>query len=176
VIFMPISEAIRRASDLVKKYLARCARPRTNFFATLNSAVFSDGFVLHVPPGCAARWELSTLFPHQRAQHRAVRTHADHRRQGAYVSYLEGCTRRARREPAACRVVELVTLDDAESNIDGANWYRAIPKARGRHLPISSPSARLPPANIRRFLDPRSETGICDSPLEISRAASCARG
>ncbi len=104
VIFMPISEAIREHPELVQKYLGSVVPTSDNFYATLNSAVFSDGSFVYVPPGVRCPMELSTYFPHQRAQHRPVRAHAHHRRQGLLRQLSRGLHRAAaRREPAACR-------------------------------------------------------------------------
>ena len=82
VIFCSMSEAVREHPELVKKYLGSVVPTSDNFFATLNSAVFSDGSFVYVPPGVRCPMELSHLFPHERGSHRPVRTHADHRRQG----------------------------------------------------------------------------------------------
>src|SRR6195256_4676393 len=115
VIFMPISEAIREHPDLVRKYLGTVVPTSDNFFATLNSAVFSDGSFVYVPPGVRCPMELSTYFrinERNTGQFERTLIIAD---KGAYVSYLEGCTAPQRDEnqlPAT--FVELVTLDDAE--------------------------------------------------------------
>ena len=104
VIFMPISEAIREHPELVKKYLGSVVPVSDNFFATLNSAVFSDGSFVYVPRGRALPDGALDLFPHQREEHRPVRAHADHRRQGLLRQLprrLHGAD--ARREPAARR-------------------------------------------------------------------------
>src|SRR5262252_3897207 len=92
VIFMPISEALREHPDLVKKYLGSVVPVSDNFFATLNSAVFSDGSFVYVPPGVRCPMELSTYFRiNERSTGQFERTLiiAD---RGSYVSYLEGCT------------------------------------------------------------------------------------
>src|SRR4030081_212925 len=92
VIFMPISEAIREHPDLVKKYLGSVVPTSDNFFATLNSAVFSDGSFVYVPPGVRCPMELSTYFrinERNTGQFERTLIIAD---KGAYVSYLEGCT------------------------------------------------------------------------------------
>jgi Fe-S cluster assembly protein SufB len=81
VLFMPISEAIHEHPELVKKYLGTVVPISDNFFATLNSAVFSDGSFVYVPPGVRCPMELSTYFRINKRK-RAVRAHADHRRQG----------------------------------------------------------------------------------------------
>src|SRR5260370_13080242 len=92
VLFMPISEALKEHPDLVKKYLGTVVPISDNFFATLNSAVFSDGSFVYVPPGVRCPMELSTYFrinERNTGQFERTLIIAD---KGAYVSYLEGCT------------------------------------------------------------------------------------
>src|SRR5262249_22900181 len=92
VLFMPISEAIQNHPDLVKKYLGTVVPLSDNFFATLNSAVFSDGSFVYVPPGVRCPMELSTYFrinEKNTGQFERTLIIAD---RGSYVSYLEGCT------------------------------------------------------------------------------------
>ena len=102
VIFCSMSEAVREHPELVKKYLGSVVPTSDNFFATLNSAVFSDGSFVYVPPGVRCPMELSHLFPHERARHRPVRAHADHRRQGRLRLLSRRLHRAdARRKPAA---------------------------------------------------------------------------
>src|SRR5207245_2907599 len=125
VSFMPISEAIREHPDLVKKYLGTVVPTSDNFFATLNSAVFSDGSFVYVPPGVRCPMELSTYFrinERNTGQFERTLIIAD---KGAYVSYLEGCTAPQRDENQLhAAVVELVTLDDAEIKYSTVqNWY-----------------------------------------------------
>src|SRR6516162_5812399 len=125
VIFMPISEAIREHPDLVRKYLGSVVPVSDNFFATLNSAVFSDGSFAYVPPGVRCPMELSTYFRiNERNSGQFERTLiiAD---KGSYVSYLEGCTAPSRDENQLhAAVVELVALDDAEIKYSTIqNWY-----------------------------------------------------
>jgi Fe-S cluster assembly protein SufB len=125
VIFMPISEAIREHPELVKKYLGSVVPTSDNFFATLNSAVFSDGSFVYVPEGVRCPMELSTYFRiNERSTGQFERTLiiAD---KGAYVSYLEGCTAPMRDENQLhAAVVELVALDDAEIKYSTVqNWY-----------------------------------------------------
>src|SRR6202030_831230 len=125
VIFMPISEAIREHPDLVKQYLGTVVPTSDNFFATLNSAVFSDGSFVYVPPGVRCPMELSTYFrinERNTGQFERTLIIAD---KGAYVSYLEGCTAPQRDENQLhAAVVELVTLDDAEIKYSTVqNWY-----------------------------------------------------
>ena len=125
VIFMPISEAIREHPELVKKYLGTVVPTSDNYFATLNSAVFSDGSFVYVPPGVRCPMELSTYFrinERNTGQFERTLIIAD---KGAYVSYLEGCTAPQRDENQLhAAVVELVTLDDAEIKYSTVqNWY-----------------------------------------------------
>ncbi|ABD88389.1 Fe-S cluster assembly protein SufB [Rhodopseudomonas palustris] len=125
VIFMPISEAIREHPDLVKKYLGTVVPTTDNYFATLNSAVFSDGSFVYVPPGVRCPMELSTYFrinERNTGQFERTLIIAD---QGAYVSYLEGCTAPQRDENQLhAAVVELITHDDAEIKYSTVqNWY-----------------------------------------------------
>ena len=104
VLFMPISEAIHEHPELVKKYLGTVVPISDNFFATLNSAVFSDGSFVYVPPGVRCPMELSTYFRINETQYRPVRAHADHRRQGLLRQLSRGLHGAgARREPAARR-------------------------------------------------------------------------
>jgi len=125
VIFMPISEALQKHPDLVKKYLGTVVPLSDNFFATLNAAVFSDGSFVYVPPGVRCPMELSTYFrinERNTGQFERTLIIAD---KGAYVSYLEGCTAPSRDENQLhAAVVELVTLDDAEIKYSTIqNWY-----------------------------------------------------
>ncbi|WP_315771568.1 MULTISPECIES: Fe-S cluster assembly protein SufB [unclassified Bradyrhizobium] len=125
VIFMPISEALREHPDLVQKYLGTVVPTTDNYFATLNSAVFSDGSFVYIPPGVRCPMELSTYFrinERNTGQFERTLIIAD---QGAYVSYLEGCTAPQRDENQLhAAVVELVALDDAEIKYSTVqNWY-----------------------------------------------------
>jgi len=125
VIFMPISEAIREYPDLVKKYLGSVVPVTDNFFATLNSAVFSDGSFVYIPPGVRCPMELSTYFrinERDTGQFERTLIIAD---KGSYVSYLEGCTAPKRDDNQLhAAVVELVALDDAEIKYSTVqNWY-----------------------------------------------------
>jgi Fe-S cluster assembly protein SufB len=133
VIFMPISEAIREHPDLVKKYLGSVVPVTDNFFATLNSAVFSDGSFVYVPPGVRCPMELSTYFrinEKNTGQFERTLIIAD---KGAYVSYLEGCTAPMRDENQLhAAVVELVALDDAEIKYSTVqNWYPGDAEGKG---------------------------------------------
>jgi Fe-S cluster assembly protein SufB len=133
VLFMPISEAIQKHPDLVKKYLGTVVPTSDNFFATLNSAVFSDGSFVYVPPGVRCPMELSTYFrinERNTGQFERTLIIAD---KGSYVSYLEGCTAPQRDENQLhAAVVELVALDDAEIKYSTVqNWYPGDADGRG---------------------------------------------
>jgi Fe-S cluster assembly protein SufB len=133
VIFMPMSEAVREHPELVKKYLGSVVPVTDNFFATLNSAVFSDGSFVYVPAGVRCPMELSTYFRINEAntgQFERTLIIAD---KGAYVSYLEGCTAPMRDENQLhAAVVELVTLDDAEIKYSTVqNWYPGDADGKG---------------------------------------------
>ncbi len=125
IIFCPISEAIQKYPDLVKKYLGFVVPPGDNFFAALNSAVFSDGSFIYVPKGVRCPMELSTYFRINAAktgQFERTLIIAD---EGAYVSYLEGCTAPIRDENQLhAAVVELIVHKDAEIKYSTVqNWY-----------------------------------------------------
>ncbi len=125
VIFRSISEAIKEYPDLVKKWLGKVVPQRDNYFATLNSAVFSDGTFVYIPEGVRCPMELSTYFrinAENTGQFERTLIVAD---KGAYVSYLEGCTAPMRDENQLhAAVVELVALDDAEIKYSTVqNWY-----------------------------------------------------
>ncbi len=133
VIFLSISEAIREYPDLVKKWLGKVVPQRDNYFATLNSAVFSDGTFVYIPEGVRCPMELSTYF----------RINAENTGQfertlivaepGSYVSYLEGCTAPMRDENQLhAAVVELVALEDAEIKYSTVqNWYPGDAEGKG---------------------------------------------
>jgi Fe-S cluster assembly protein SufB len=133
VIFMPISEALREHPDLVKKYIGSVVPVTDNFFATLNSAVFSDGSFVYVPPGVRCPMELSTYFrinEKDTGQFERTLIIAD---KGSYVSYLEGCTAPMRDENQLhAAVVELVALEDAEIKYSTVqNWYPGDAEGKG---------------------------------------------
>ena len=125
VIFCPISEAIREHPELVEKYLGSVVPYSDNFYATLNSAVFSDGSFCYVPPGVRCPVELMTYFrinALDTGQFERTLIIAD---KGSYVSYLEGCTAPMRKtHQLHAAVVELIALDDAEIKYSTLqNWY-----------------------------------------------------
>jgi Fe-S cluster assembly protein SufB len=133
VIFMPISEALREHPDLVKQYLGSVVPVSDNFFATLNSAVFSDGSFVYVPPGVRCPMELSTYFrinEKNTGQFERTLIIAD---KGSYVSYLEGCTAPMRDENQLhAAVVELIAHDDAEIKYSTIqNWYPGDANGKG---------------------------------------------
>jgi Fe-S cluster assembly protein SufB len=133
VIFLSISEAIREYPDLVRKWLGKVVPIHDNYFATLNSAVFSDGTFVYIPEGVRCPMELSTYFRINAAntgQFERTLIVAD---KGSYVSYLEGCTAPMRDENQLhAAVVELVALDDAEIKYSTVqNWYPGDAQGRG---------------------------------------------
>jgi Fe-S cluster assembly protein SufB len=133
VIFCSISEAIKNHPELAKKYLGSVVPVSDNFYATLNSAVFSDGSFVYVPEGVRCPMELSTYFrinAENTGQFERTLIIAD---KGAYVSYLEGCTAPMRDENQLhAAVVELVALEDAEIKYSTVqNWYPGDAKGKG---------------------------------------------
>jgi Fe-S cluster assembly protein SufB len=133
VIFCPISEAVHSHPGLVRKYLGSVVPTTDNFYATLNSAVFSDGSFVYVPPGVRCPMELSTYFrinEQNTGQFERTLIIAD---KGSYVSYLEGCTAPKRDENQLhAAVVELIALDDAEIKYSTVqNWYPGDADGRG---------------------------------------------
>ncbi len=133
IIFCSFGEAVREHPELVRKYLGSVVPQGDNFFAALNSAVFSDGSFAYVPPGVRCPMELSTYFRINAAksgQFERTLLIAD---KGAYVSYLEGCTAPQRDENQLhAAVVELVALEDAEIKYSTVqNWYPGDAEGRG---------------------------------------------
>jgi Fe-S cluster assembly protein SufB len=133
IIFCSFSEAVREHPDLVKKYLGSVVPAGDNFFAALNSAVFSDGSFCYIPKGVRCPMELSTYFRINAAdtgQFERTLIVAD---EGAYVSYLEGCTAPMRdTNQLHAAVVELVALDDARVKYSTVqNWYPGDKEGKG---------------------------------------------
>jgi Fe-S cluster assembly protein SufB len=133
VVFCSISEAVRDHPELVQKYLGSVVPHTDNYFAALNSAVFSDGTFVYVPEGVRCPMELSTYFrinAKNTGQFERTLIVAD---AGSYVSYLEGCTAPMRDENQLhAAVVELVALDDAEIKYSTVqNWYPGDDEGRG---------------------------------------------
>ena len=133
VIFCSISEAVQNHPDLIKKHLGSVVPITDNYFATLNSAVFTDGSFVYVPPGVRCPMELSTYFrinAKDTGQFERTLIIAD---KGSYVSYLEGCTA-PQRDTAQLHaaVVELVALEDAEIKYSTVqNWFPGDENGKG---------------------------------------------
>ncbi len=133
IIFCSISEALREHPDLVKKYIGTVVPQKDNFYAALNSAVFSDGSFCYIPKGVKCPMELSTYFRINQAgtgQFERTLVIAD---EGSYVSYLEGCTAPSRDENQLhAAVVELIALDNAEIKYSTVqNWYPGNSEGKG---------------------------------------------
>tara|TARA_R110002050_G_scaffold48356_3_gene112577 strand:- start:151293 stop:152738 length:1446 start_codon:yes stop_codon:yes gene_type:complete len=133
IIFMPISEAIQEHPELVKKYMGSIVPTTDNFYAALNSAVFTDGSFCYIPKGVRCPMELSTYFRINQAgtgQFERTLVIAD---AGSYVSYLEGCTAPSRDENQLhAAVVELIALDDAEIKYSTVqNWFPGNKEGKG---------------------------------------------
>jgi Fe-S cluster assembly protein SufB len=133
IIFCSFSEAVREHPELVRKYLGSVVPYTDNFFATLNSAVFSDGSFAYVPKGVRCPMELSTYFrinARETGQFERTLIVAD---EGAYVSYLEGCTAPMRDENQLhAAVVELIALDNAQIKYSTVqNWYPGDKEGKG---------------------------------------------
>lgn len=133
IIFCSISEAIQEHPELVRKYIGTVVPPRDNFYAALNSAVFSDGSFCYIPKGVRCPMELSTYFRINQAgtgQFERTLVVAD---ESSYVSYLEGCTAPSRDENQLhAAVVELIALDDAEIKYSTVqNWFPGDKEGKG---------------------------------------------
>jgi Fe-S cluster assembly protein SufB len=133
IIFCSFSEAVQEHPDLVQKYIGSVVPKTDNFFAALNSAVFTDGSFVYVPKGVRCPMELSTYFrinAEDTGQFERTLIIAD---EGSYVSYLEGCTAPKRSEHQLhAAVVELVALDDAEIKYSTIqNWYPGDKEGKG---------------------------------------------
>ncbi|MFT5257038.1 MAG: Fe-S cluster assembly protein SufB, partial [Arenicella sp.] len=152
IIFMPISEAIQEHPELVRKYLGTVVPTTDNFYAALNSAVFSDGSFCYIPKGVRCPMELSTYFRINEGgtgQFERTLVVAD---KGSYVSYLEGCTAPSRDENQLhAAVVELIALDDSEIKYSTVqNWYPGNKEGKG---------------GVYNFVTKR---GICEDNAKIS--------
>ena len=133
IIFMSISEAIKEHPELIKKYIGTVIPKTDNYYAALNSAVFSDGSFCYIPKGVRCPMELSTYFRINQAgtgQFERTLVIAD---EGSYVSYLEGCTAPSRDENQLhAAVVELIALEDAEIKYSTVqNWYPGNAEGKG---------------------------------------------
>ena len=133
VIFCPISEAIRDYPDLVKKYMGSVIPVGDNYFAALNSAVFTDGSFVYIPKGVRCPMELSTYFRINEANTGQFERTLIIAEDNAYVSYLEGCTAPQRDENQLhAAVVELIAMDDAEIKYSTVqNWYPGDENGKG---------------------------------------------
>jgi Fe-S cluster assembly protein SufB len=133
VVFCSFSEAVREHPELVRKYLGTVVPYSDNYFATLNSAVFSDGSFVFVPKGVRCPMELSTYFRINASNTGQFERTLIVAEEGAYVSYLEGCTAPVRDENQLhAAVVELVALDDAQIKYSTVqNWYPGDKDGRG---------------------------------------------
>ncbi len=152
IIFCSISQAIREHPELVRKYLGTVVPQRDNFYAALNSAVFSDGSFCYIPKGVRCPMELSTYFRINQGgtgQFERTLLIAD---EGSYVSYLEGCTAPSRDENQLhAAVVELIAMDDAEIKYSTVqNWYPGDKNGKG---------------GVYNFVTKR---GICENRAKIS--------
>ena len=174
VLFMSMSEAVQKHPDIVRKYLGTVVPITDNFYATLNSAVFSDGSFVFVPEGVRCPMELSTYFRiNERNTGQFERTLIIAEK-GAYVSYLEGCTAPMRDENQLhAAVVELVALDDAEIKYSTVqNWYPGDKEGKGGVYNFVT-SAAIAAATGRRFRGRRSRP-VPRSPGSIRAAFSAA--
>jgi Fe-S cluster assembly protein SufB len=133
IIFCPMSEAIQNHPELVKKYLGSVVPYTDNFFASLNSAVFSDGSFVYVPKGVRCPMELSTYFRINAANTGQFERTLIIAEEGSYVSYLEGCTAPMRDENQLhAAVVELIALDNAQIKYSTIqNWYAGDKDGKG---------------------------------------------
>jgi len=133
IIFCSISDAVRDHPELVRRYLGTVVPYSDNFFATLNSAVFTDGSFVYVPKGVRCPMELSTYFRINAAQTGQFERTLIIADEGSYVSYLEGCTAPMRDENQLhAAVVELIAMDDAEIKYSTVqNWYPGDEEGRG---------------------------------------------
>ena len=133
VIFCSFSEAVKNHPDLVQRYLGSVVPYRDNYFATLNSAVFTDGSFVYVPKGVRCPMELSTYFRINAADTGQFERTLIIAEDEAYVSYLEGCTAPMRdKNQLHAAVVELIALDRAEIKYSTVqNWYPGDAEGRG---------------------------------------------
>ncbi len=133
VIFCSISDAIKEYPDLVKKYMASVVPVTDNYFATLNCAVFTDGSFVYIPKGVRCPMELSTYFRINEENTGQFERTLIIAEEGAYVSYLEGCTAPQRDENQLhAAVVELIAMDDAEIKYSTVqNWYPGDAEGKG---------------------------------------------
>jgi Fe-S cluster assembly protein SufB len=133
VIFCSISEALKEHPELVRKYMGTVVPTTDNYFATLNSAVFTDGSFVYIPPGVRCPMELSTYFRINEQNTGQFERTLIIAEKGSYVSYLEGCTAPKRDENQLhAAVVELIAMEDAEIKYSTVqNWYPGDSEGKG---------------------------------------------
>jgi Fe-S cluster assembly protein SufB len=133
VIFCSISDALQEHPELVRKYIGTVVPPTDNYYATLNTAVFTDGSFVYIPKGVRCPMELSTYFRINEKNTGQFERTLIIAEEGSYVSYLEGCTAPQRDENQLhAAVVELITMDDAEIKYSTVqNWYPGDANGRG---------------------------------------------
>ncbi len=151
IIFCSISEAVKNYPDLVRKYLGSVVPPRDNFFAALNSAVFSDGSFVYIPKNTRCPMELSTYFrinARNTGQFERTLIVCD---EGSYVSYLEGCTAPMRDENQLhAAIVEIVVMDNAEVKYSTVqNWYPGDFEGKGGVLNLVTKRGHLRGVNSK---------------------------
>ena len=156
IIFCSMSEAIRNHPDLVQKYLGSVVPYGDNFYASLNSAVFSDGSFAYIPKGVRCPIELMTYFRINQADSGQFERTLIVAEEGSYVSYLEGCTAPARKQHQLhAAVVELVALDDAE--IKYSTLQKLVPRRPGwpgRRIQLRDQAGEVRRTKLQDFLDP----------------------
>ena len=155
IIFCSFSEAVREHPELVKKYLGSVVPYTDNFFATLNSAVFSDGSFVYIPKGVRCPMELSTYFRINAKDTGQFERTLIVAEEGSYVSYLEGCTAPMRDENQLhAAVVELVALDNATIKYSTIqNWYPGRQGRQGRHLQLRDQARPVRRPSLEDHLD-----------------------
>ena len=155
IIFCSFSEAVQHHPELVRKYLGSVVPANDNFFAALNSAVFSDGSFCYIPKGVRCPMELSTYFRINAKNTGQFERTLIIAEEGSYVSYLEGCTAPMRDENQLhAAVVELVALDERPDQVfDGAELVSRRQGRQGRHLQLRHQARRLPRRNSQDFVD-----------------------
>ena len=155
IIFCSFSDAVQHHPDLVRKYLGTVVPYSDNFFASLNSAVFSDGSFAYIPKGVRCPMELSTYFrinARETGQFERTLIIAE---EGASVSYLEGCTAPMRDENQLhAAVVELIALDDATIKYSTVqNWYPGDARRSGRHLQLRHEAGKVSGDELEDHVD-----------------------
>ena len=156
VIFCSFTEAIRDYPELVKKYLGSVVPTNDNFFAALNSAVFSDGSFCFIPKGVRCPMELSTYFRINNSESGQFERTLIVAEEGSHVSYLEGCTApKFDKNQLHAAVVELVALDDAQIKYSTVqNWYAGDEARRRRYLQLRDEARKMRRAQLQDFVDP----------------------